>query len=138
MKNIAISLAMIVLLGACSSGTTVSEVPPTNISGLYTGEFESSNGRADGNITMNVQDNGGALAGNMILEFSLTDPSCIINLPFDPTTSSRVGFNVQLNTAQINFALTASADGRVLTGTYVPIGAGCSNASGAGTLSVSR
>lgn len=137
MKNIAISLAMIVLLGACSSGSTVSEVPPTNISGLYTGEFESSNGRSDGNITMNIQDNSGVLAGNLILEFSLTEPSCIINTIFTEG-STRTGFNVQINTSQINFSMTASADGRMLTGTYVPIGEGCSNASGAGTLTLSR
>lgn len=137
MKNIAISLALVLLLGACSSGTSVSEVPPTDISGVYNGEFQSSNGFGDGNVTMNIQDNFGALAGNLILEFNLTDPSCIVNTVFDES-SARTGFNVQINTSQINFTLTASADGRDLTGTYVPIGDGCSNASGAGTISLSR
>lgn len=138
MKNIAISLVLAVLLAACSSGTSVSEIPPTDISGVYSGDFESSNGLNEGSLTMNIQDNGGVLSGNLILEFDMDDPSCIVNNVFDETTSARTGFNVQINTEQINFTLTASADARTLSGTYVPVGEGCSNASGAGTLTISR
>ena len=136
MKNIAISLALALFLAACSSGSSVSDIPPLDISGLYTGEFESSNGLDEGVVTLNIQeDNTGTIGGNLILEFDRNDPSCIVN---GVIAGSRSGFNVQLATGQISFALTASADGSVLSGTYVPIGEGCSNASGAGTLTVTR
>lgn len=137
MKNIALAIALTLLFAACSSGSSVSALPPTDISGQYRGTFESSNELGGGTVTINLQENGASIVGNLLLTFDPTERTCIINTVL-ADTSSRAGFNLQLNTSQINFTLTVSQDGRTLEGTYVPLNESCSNASGAGTITLTR
>lgn len=136
MKNFALVLAFTLLLAACSSGSSVSEIPPDNISGSYSGDFISNNELSEGRLTLNIQDNAGELTGNVIVDFNPDERTCIANASIE---GSRSGFNVTLESANVIFTLTVSGDASTLTGSYVPAeGGGCSNGSGSGTITLSR
>lgn len=134
MKNTALTICLALFLAACSSGSSVSQTPPT-ITGLFVGPFESNNGRENGTLTMNLAEDTttGNITGNLIVEFNEEDPSCITN---SLVTGTVTGFNVALAATDVTFQLTAS--GNTLNGTYVSTGQGCSNNSGSGTISLSR
>lgn len=137
MKNLALTLCITLLLAACSSGSSVSEIPP-NISGLYRGDFESSNERDAGTMIMNLADDDlGGIQGTLQFEFSETDLTCLVNSTIEGTIN---GFAVRLESDQdgglITFQLTASDT--ALTGTYVTSGAPCSNFSGSGSITLTR
>jgi len=137
MKNIALTLCITLLLAACSSGSSVSDIPP-NISGLYRGDFESSNQSDAGTMIMNLaDDNNGAIQGTLQFEFSATDLTCLVNSTIEGTIN---GFAVRLESEQngglITFQLTASDT--ALTGTYVTSGSPCSNFSGSGSITLTR
>jgi len=138
MKNIALALCITLLLAACSSGSSVAEIPP-NISGLYRGEFESSNERDAGTMIMNLaQDTSDdSIQGTLQFEFTETDLTCLINSTIEGTID---GFAVRLESPQgggmITFQMTASDT--ALTGTYVTSGEPCSNFSGSGSITLTR
>lgn len=157
MKNLAFSLALILILAACSSGSTVADTP-FNVTGLFSGEFENTSGSRQEGIILNIaEDQNNNIVGNIIFETDPNDPSsCAINSPISGSTS---GFSVMLeaevedgisvtdadgNTTtssggSILYQLTQSNSGRTLSGTYVTTGIEeCSNASGSGTLVVNR
>lgn len=139
MKNFALAFALTCLLAACSSGSSVSEIPPNDISGRYTGSFESTNELSDGTLTLNIQDAGGTLTGNLIVEFDPDEPSCVVNSAI-LGDSVRSGFNVTIITTSITFTLTASTDGRTLSGSFVPTSGTtiCSNSSGSANITLTR
>jgi hypothetical protein len=137
MKNLAIALCLTLLLAACSSGSSVSEIPP-NTSGLYRGPFESSNERDKGVMILNIaEDEGGNIEGTIQFEFTTTDLTCLINSTIEGTID---GFAVRLGSPQgegtLTMQLTASTN--ALTGTYVTTGAPCSNFSGSGAITLTR
>lgn len=157
MKNIALVIALILTLAACSSGTTVGEVPPT-ITGLYKGEFTSLNDRDEGTMIMNLAQAsaGKDIGGTLQFVYDKQDPTCLANTTITGTVD---GFSVALqaefvgapvtttdsegNTTTtetggtVNFQLTAN--GNVLTGTYVTTGGNaCSNYSGSGNVTLRR
>lgn len=139
MKNLSLVVAFLLFMTGCSSGTTVANTP-VNITGIFTGEYESSNERDSGTMTLNiVEDESGNLSGTFQISFDQKDPSCLLNGTVASGTSN--GFNVSIIVSQggageITFQLTNSA-GNTLTGTYVSNSA-CSNASGSGTVVFSR
>jgi len=125
------------MMAACSSGSSVSDIPPDNISGSYNGDFVSNNELSEGNLTVNIQDNGGELTGNIIVTFNPDESTCITNSSI--MMGTRTGFNVSFDTANVSFTLTLSSDASTLTGSYVPVdGGGCSNGSGSGTITLTR
>jgi len=137
MKNIALTLCITLLLAACSSGSSVSEIPP-NISGLYRGDFESSNERDAGTMILNIfEDDAGAVTGTFQLEFRETDLTCFVN---STVTGLVNGFNVSLtadqNGGSITFQLTSTDSS--LSGTYVSATENCSNFSGSGSIILTR
>lgn len=138
MKNLALTMCIALLISACSSGTSVSEIPP-NISGLYRGDFESSNEQDEGTMIMNLaQDTtGGTVQGTLQFEFSKTDLTCLRNSTITGTIN---GFALRLESPQgdgnIIFQLTATDT--ALTGTYVTEGSPCSNFSGSGQITLTR
>jgi len=136
MKNIALILAVTLMMAACSSGSSVSDIPPDDISGSYNGDFVSNNELSEGNLTVNIQDNGGVLTGNIIVTFNPDESTCITNSSIEGT---RTGFNVSFVTANVTFTLTLSSNASTLMGSYVPLAdGGCSNGSGSGTITLTR
>ena len=137
MKNLALTLCITLLLAACSSGSSVSEIPP-NISGLYRGDFESSNERDAGTMILNLaQDEAGVVEGTIQFEFSETDLTCLRN----GTIMGNVnGFAVRLeaetDAGGMTFQLTSTDTS--LSGTYVTQGGECSNFSGSGSIVLTR
>jgi len=91
MKNIALALLLTIIVSACSSGTTVGDIP-NNITGTYRGEFESSNENSRGTVTLNIaEDDGGTISGNAIFESFFDDDRCFAN---GIVTGSTSGFSV--------------------------------------------
>ena len=89
MKNITITLLLSVLVAACSSGNTNSDIPQ-NITSTFQGSFQD-NGGPTGNITLNLSDNNqGVVTGNLIV----TGNSCLQSGSFSNGTSN--GFNVTI------------------------------------------
>ena len=150
MKNIGLSLALLLLLASCSSGTTVADTP-FNITGVYLGEYENISGSIEDTLTLNiVEDQSGIITGNILFNFEENDRAsvCGTNSTVDGSTT---GFTVQFSvggsaatdvsagSGGISYQLTQSNSGRTLSGTYVNTGLPeCSNASGSGTVTFTR
>ncbi|MBX2848767.1 MAG: hypothetical protein KTR16_10625 [Acidiferrobacterales bacterium] len=156
MKNIIVSLILLVSVAACSSGSTVAEVP-FNVSGIYNGTFENTDGTQSGSFTLNIveDESTGAILGNII--FETEDNTCFVNGSVTGSTSS---FSVFLEADQtfqvteispsfgvvertefggtISYVLTQSNNGNTLAGTYISTVDLCSNFSGAGTVQINR
>ena len=161
MKNIILSLFTLLLVSACSSGSTVADTP-FNVTGLFQGEFENTSGSRRSTFTLNIVEDvdSGDISGNLIFADEGDDDSgCTFN---GLVTGSTAGFSValvasvsginedpevdengdpveQTVSGTINYQLTQSNSGNRMTGTYVTIGLGsCSNASGAGSVVINR
>lgn len=158
MKNIALVIALILTLAACSSGTTIGEVPPT-ITGLYKGEFTSLNDRDSGTMIMNLAQSteGKEIGGTLQFVYDKQDPTCLANTTISGTVD---GFSVRLEAeftgtsssttdedgktttttesgGTVTFQLTANDN--TLFGTYVTSGGNaCSNYSGSGNVTIKR
>lgn len=157
MKNIILSLLLVVFVSACSSGSTVADLPD-NITGTYSGAFENTAGTESGTMTLNIiESETGVVTGNIIFETQDNEENCFVNGSISGTTSS---FNVVLTANQsfevtvttvsgtvvsttnfdgtIEYLLTQSNRGRNLTGSYITTGNICSNFTGAGTVEFVR
>ena len=96
MKNLALTLAMAVLLAACSSGSTVSPLPST-VNSQFSGTFKNQNNTQSGTIRFDVAENeDGSIVGNMIVTND-TDVRCIANGTLEGNSN---GFNIRLFTTQ--------------------------------------
>jgi hypothetical protein len=132
MKKLALTFVMTLFLAACSSGTSVSDVP-INVTGNYTGTYKNLEDTDDGTVILNlVEDGGGSFSG--IAQF--IDNDCLLNSVIQSGT--RVGFNIQIVLQEATLQLNSDNAGN-LSGTYTyTSGDGqCSNSSGSGSLSVS-
>lgn len=137
MKNITLTLILSFFLAACSSGSTVSD-NPINLTGLYTGTYESQNGEDMGEITINLAQPQDAttLTGTVMVQPVTFE--CLSNGAI--STGSVSGFSVsvtanQINLGSVTFQLSFD-NANTLTGTY--IATGCSNATGSGTVTLTR
>lgn len=140
MKTLSLILALALTMSACSSGTTVADAPPSNLTGLYIGNYISSSGRDEGNMTLNVsEDTNDNLTGTFQVSFNQDEPSCLANGPIESGTAD--GFSISIVATQVGgkliFQLTNNNMGQ-LAGTYVSTGSGCSNASGSGSVTFTR
>lgn len=156
MKNIILSLLLITFVSACSSGSTVADTP-FNVTGIYTGTYENTDGSQSGSFTLNIveDETSGAIVGNILFESD--DDSCFVNGSVTGSTSS---FSVFLEADQsfqvteispsfgvvertdfegsISYVLTQSNNGNTLSGTYISTTDLCSNFTGAGTVQINR
>ena len=152
MKNIALALILTILVAACSSGTTVGDIP-NNVTGVYRGNIESTNERSRGSVILNIaEDSNGDIIGNIIFELEFDGDDCLLNSTVAGGTS---GFSVALSLVEgsitttdadgetttdtvtgASFQLTQANAGNTLTGTYV--GASCSNSTGSGSIVLTR
>lgn len=134
MKKLALTFVMTLFLVACSSGTTVSDIP-NNLTGNYTGTFENQEGTDMGTVIIDlVEDDQGNFTG--IAQF--IDSLCLVNSPI--TSGTTVGFTLNLVLSEITIQFNSDNAGN-LSGSYTyttGTGSVCSNASGTGTISVSR
>ena len=139
MKNLALALAMTLLLAACSSGSTVAPLD-VSLNGTFTGSFENTPGTQDGTATFNLSQvaDSQTVTGNAIFDTTGTN-TCLLNGVI--SNGANNGANVTLTTnGQVNFQLAISNNGDTLSGTYVLSGAvaTCSNGSGSGTITLNR
>lgn len=143
MKNIALALTMLIAMAACSSGTTVAELPPV-VTGFYEGGYESLNRNDKGTMRLNlVQDEtSGEITGTIQITFSPVNETCLGNAVIAGVIS---GFSVTLTATITNsdgeegeLTLQLTANDNNLSGTYVTSGATCSSFSGSGNVNLSR
>ncbi len=138
MKNLALALAMTLLLAACSSGSTVTPQDVT-LNGVFTGTFENTDGMQGGTATFNFSQVSGsdAVSGNAIFDTTTLVNTCLIN---GTITGTNNGANLSVTRGETNFQLAISNNGNTLSGTYVttPDPATCSNESGSGTITLNR
>jgi len=136
MKNIALIVALTFFLAACSSGTTVSD-NPINLTGLFTGTYESQNGEDRGEITINLAQPQDATTLSGTVSVQPDTFECLSNGAI--STGSISGFSVTITAGlalgDATFQLTFD-NANTLTGTY--IANGCSNATGSGTVTLTR
>lgn len=139
MKNIVLTIALTFLLAACSSGggSTITELP-NNLTGVFTGTYESQNGDDTGTITINLAQPQDDTELTGVVTVEPDDPGvCLSNGAITSGTVS--GFSASITAAQaegdVIFQFTFD-NANTLTGTYVADG--CSNATGAGSLTISR
>lgn len=140
MKNIALTICLTLLLAACSSGNSVSDSPPS-LTGLYRGEFSSSNELDEGVMILNlVQSETDSISGTVQFEFSKTDLTCLRPSIVTEANSSITGFSVRIESAQGTGLLTLqlTLNGDILSGTYVTSGEPCSDFSGSGSITLTR
>ena len=94
MKNLALTLAMAVLLAACSSGSTVSPLPSTTNS-QFSGTYQNLNNTQSGTVRMDLVETDGdgtsAVSGNII--FTANGNNCLNN---GQVTGTSNGFNISL------------------------------------------
>ena len=89
MKNLALALFSAVLVAACSSGNTISDVPQ-NVTSTFQGSFTDVVGT--GSITLNLSDdNAGNVSGNLIV----TGNTCLQSASFTGGVSN--GFSLTLS-----------------------------------------
>ena len=100
MKNIALTLAMLLVLAACSSGS--SEAPqPVNTTSNYTGTYQSNNGSDSGSVTLDIFESttDQTISGNLFFTPNNAANSCLLNTT---VTGNTDGFNMTLVTAQFS------------------------------------
>jgi hypothetical protein len=137
MKNLALALAITLLLAACSSGSTVAPLDVT-LNGVFSGTFENVDGTQDGSATLNLSQvtDGTAIAGNAIFDTENRN-TCLIN---GTVTGVNNGSSASITIGSINLQLAISNNGNTLSGTYVITEASstCSSGSGSGTVTLNR
>ena len=95
MKNITLTLIFTLLLAACSSGTTVSDLPQ-NVTSRFQGTFQTTVAGESGSVTIDlIEDAGGGITGNII--FTPNGSSC---LRTSTVAGSSTGFNIVLGADQ--------------------------------------
>ncbi|GGZ98441.1 hypothetical protein GCM10008090_03640 [Arenicella chitinivorans] len=113
MKNLALTLAMAVLLAACSSGSTVSPLPST-VNSQFSGTFKNQNNTQNGEIRFDIaEDEGGNIVGNMIVTNN-TNIRCIAN---GTLAGSSNGFNISLITTQTRSRFLVITEREQIVGT---------------------
>ena len=189
MKNIVLALIAVLLVSACSSGSTATELPQ-NVTSLFRGTYQNTPGTQTGTITLDIVENvAGAVTGNIIF-VATGNNNCLTNAPVTGTSS---GFNLSLTGDQsgeiftttitttsaggststttrtsregrvgtesftnsdgssrsetttvedtsgtLNMQFSISNNGNNLGGTYIVDGDTCSNATGSGTMTLTR
>jgi len=137
MKNLILALAMTLLLAACSSGSTVAPLD-ANLSGVFIGSFENTDGNQSGTATFNLSQIAEAtgLTGNAIFDTNTVN-TCLVNGTL--TMSTNNGTSATIVIGNTNFQLAISNSGNTLSGTYVTTESEtCSSGSGAGTITLDR
>lgn len=113
MKNLALTLAMAVLLAACSSGSTVSPLPST-VNSQFSGTFKNQNNTQNGEIRFDIaEDEGGNIIGNMIVTNN-TNVRCIANGTLSGFSN---GFNISLITLQTRSRFRVLTEREQIVGT---------------------
>lgn len=133
MKKLALTFVMTLFLVACSSGTTVSDVP-INLTGNYTGTYENLEGTDEGIVLLNLVESNATGEFSGIAQF--VDNDCLLNSVIE--SGVRIGFNIRLELLEATLQLNSDNEGN-LSGSYTYTGGDgeCSNSSGSGSLSVS-
>lgn len=137
MKNLALALAMTLLLAACSSGSTVAPQDVT-LNGVFTGTFENTDGNQGGTATFNFSQatDSTAVSGNAIFDTTTLVNTCLVNGTFTGTNN---GANLTITIGASNIQLAISNNGNTLSGTYVTeASTTCSSGSGSGTITLNR
>jgi len=138
MKNLALALAMTLLLAACSSGSTVAP-QEISLNGVFSGTFENTAGDQDGTATFNLSQiaNATEVTGNAIFD-TTTVNTCLVNGTI--TAGINSGASVTLTVGNTNFQLAISNNGNTLSGTYVTTETAgvCSSGSGGGSITLNR
>lgn len=92
MKNLALTLAMAVLLAACSSGSTVAPLPST-VNSQFSGTYKNINNTQSGSVRLDiVEDDSQNVTGNII--FAANGNSCLNNGQVSGLSN---GFNLSLS-----------------------------------------
>ncbi len=95
MKIIALSVFLVLFVSACSSGTSVSDLPPQVTSSTFSGDFITSNNLGAGSIQLDLTDDGsGSISGNLIIS-NESEPACICT---SEVTGTQTGFDLILQT----------------------------------------
>ena len=139
MKNFALTLAIILILAACSSGSTVAP-QAISLNGVFTGTFVNTDESQDGTATLNLTQASGSdiVGGNAIFDTSSSrGNSCLVN---GLVTGTNTGASAALTIGGTNLQLAISDNGNTLSGTYVLTETSdeCSSELGAGTITLSR
>lgn len=119
MKNIILSLTILLLVAACSSGS--SEAPtPTNVTSNFTGNYQSNNNLDSGTVTLDLIEDtdAGTVAGNIIFQPNpgVASTSCLQNTTV--ATGTNNGFNISITSNEITNTIN---DGFVIvTTTTIP------------------
>ena len=119
MKNIILSLTILLLVAACSSGS--SEAPtPTNVTSNFTGNYQSNNNLDSGTVTLDLIEDtdAGTVAGNIIFQPNpgVASTSCLQNTTVAAGTNN--GFNISITSNEITNTIN---DGFVIvTTTTIP------------------
>jgi hypothetical protein len=105
MKNIVLALVAALLVSACSSGSTATELPQ-NVTSLFRGSYQNTPGTQNGTITLDiVEDASGVVTGNIIF-VAAANNNCLTTAPIASGNSN--GFNL---------TLTADQSGEIFTTT---------------------
>lgn len=118
MKNIVLALIAALLVSACSSGSTATELPQ-NVTSTFLGSYQNTPNTQSGTITLDIQEStGGAVSGNIIF-VSAGNNNCLTNTTVSGTSS---GFNLNLSGDQSGEVFTTtitttSASGSTSTST---------------------
>ncbi|MFT7526440.1 MAG: hypothetical protein ACI9LY_001587 [Arenicella sp.] len=104
MKNIVLALIATLLVSACSSGSTATELPQ-NITSLFTGTYQNTPGTQSGTMTLDiVEDTAGGVTGNLIF-VPAGNNNCLTNTPVSGTSN---GFNLSLTGDQSGEVFTTT------------------------------
>ena len=119
MKNIILSLTILLLVAACSSGSSVAPTP-TNVTSNFTGNYQSNNNLDSGTVTLDQIENSdaGTVAGNIIFQPNpgVASTSCLQNTTVAAGTNN--GFNISITSNEITNTIN---DGFVIvTTTTIP------------------
>ena len=129
-------------LAACSSGTTVSDVPQ-NSTDRFTGTFQSTDNSQNGSVTLNIVETTGTVTGNII--FTANGQTCLSDSSVSGTST---GFNLTLTADQstqiftivttINEAPTTDANGTTTQGAQISTSTSTSTSGQVGTSTVTN
>ena len=140
MKNLALALAMTLLLTACSSGSTVAPLD-ISLNGSFSGSFANTDGNQEGTAVLNLSQLAGSqdITGNGIFDITVGSTSnvCLLN---GTVTGTNSGASVSLTIQNANFQLAIGNNGDTLSGTYVVTADTdlCSNGTGSGNITLTR
>jgi len=102
MKNIALAIMVALLVSACSSGSTATELPQ-NVTSRFQGTFDNTTGSQSGTVTIDIVETAGTVTGNIIFESS--GSNCLRNAP---VTGNTTGFNLSLAADQAGQLFTTT------------------------------